>query len=51
MRSERFANEREIERALKEAKNKEVNLIAPQIGETVAFDSDLNNPHSSWWDN
>lgn len=39
-----------IERALKEAKNKEVNLITPQIGETVAFDSDLNNSRSPWWE-
>lgn len=40
-----------VERALKEAKKAEVNLTTPEIGETVAFDSDLNNPHSSWWDN
>ena len=40
-----------IERALKEAKKAEVNLITPQIGETVIFGSDLNNLHSSWWDN
>lgn len=39
-----------IERALKEAKKTEVNLITPEIGETVLFDSDLNNPESSWWD-
>ena len=38
-----------IERALKEAKKAEVNLIAPKIGETVLLDSDLQMPLSSWW--
>lgn len=39
-----------IERALKAAKEKEVNLIAPEISETVQLDSDLHIPISSWWD-
>lgn len=39
-----------IERALKEAKKSEVNLIAPKIGETVILDSDINIPFSAWWD-
>jgi L-ascorbate metabolism protein UlaG (beta-lactamase superfamily) len=38
-----------IERALEEAKNKDVNLIAPQIGETVQLDGRLSIPVSSWW--
>lgn len=38
-----------IERALKEAKKSEVNLIAPKIGETVILDSDINVPFSAWW--
>jgi L-ascorbate metabolism protein UlaG (beta-lactamase superfamily) len=39
-----------LERALKEANEREVNLIAPQIGETVLLDSDLQMPPTSWWD-
>lgn len=39
-----------LERAIKEAKKTKVNLIAPQIGETVLLDSDLYIPPSSWWD-
>lgn len=39
-----------IERALKEAKKREVNIIAPEIGETVLLDSDLHTPSTSWWD-
>jgi len=42
-----------IERALKEANEREVNIIAPLIGETVQFDSldsDLQMPPNSWWD-
>lgn len=39
-----------IDRALKEAKKEGVNLITPQTGETVLFDSDLYIPFSSWWD-
>lgn len=39
-----------IERALREAKKAEVNLIAPKIGETVLLDSELHIPLSSWWD-
>jgi L-ascorbate metabolism protein UlaG (beta-lactamase superfamily) len=39
-----------IERALEEANEREVNIIAPQIGETVLLDSDLHMPPTSWWD-
>jgi len=39
-----------IERAIKAAKEKEVNLIAPEIGETVQLNSDLLVPISPWWD-
>ncbi|MDW7731965.1 MAG: MBL fold metallo-hydrolase [Methanolobus sp.] len=39
-----------IERALKEANEREVNIIAPQIGETVLLGSDLQMPPTSWWD-
>lgn len=39
-----------IERALKAAKEKEVNLILPEIGETAELDRDLHIPISSWWD-
>lgn len=39
-----------IERALKEANEREVNIIAPQIGETVLLDSDLQMPPNPWWD-
>jgi L-ascorbate metabolism protein UlaG (beta-lactamase superfamily) len=39
-----------IERALKEAKTRKVNIIAPEIGKTVLLDSDLQLPSSSWWD-
>lgn len=39
-----------IERALKEAKKAEVNLIAPQIGETVLLESDLHISPSLWWE-
>lgn len=38
-----------VERALKEAKKAEVNLIAPKIGETVPLIEDLSIPNSSWW--
>ena len=38
-----------IERALKEAKKREVNIIAPKIGETVLLDSDLQMPSTLWW--
>lgn len=38
-----------IERALNEAKIREVNIIAPEIGETVLLDSDLQIPPTSWW--
>ncbi|MEH7545245.1 MBL fold metallo-hydrolase [Neobacillus vireti] len=40
-----------IERALKAAKKNDVNLIAPQIGETVQLDGRLYIPVSSWWKN
>lgn len=39
-----------IERALKEAKIREVNIIAPEIGETVLLDSGLKMPPTPWWD-
>lgn len=39
-----------IERALKAAKEKDVNLVTPKIGETVQLNSDLHIPVSSWWD-
>lgn len=39
-----------IERAIKAAKGKEVNLIAPEIGQTVQLDSHLHIPISPWWD-
>ncbi|RBW68662.1 MBL fold metallo-hydrolase [Bacillus taeanensis] len=38
-----------IERALKAAKEIEVNLIAPEIGQTLQLDSDLYIPISPWW--
>lgn len=38
-----------IERALKEANKNDVNLIAPQIGETVPLDRRLPISVSSWW--
>jgi L-ascorbate metabolism protein UlaG (beta-lactamase superfamily) len=39
-----------VERAIKEAENKQVNLVAPKIGETVPLDSDLHIPVTDWWD-
>lgn len=39
-----------IERALIAAKEKEVNLIAPEIGETIPLIGQQSNPISSWWD-
>jgi L-ascorbate metabolism protein UlaG (beta-lactamase superfamily) len=39
-----------IERALEEANEREVNIIAPMIGETVLLDSDMKMPPASWWD-
>ncbi|MBN2111209.1 MAG: MBL fold metallo-hydrolase [Methanosarcinaceae archaeon] len=39
-----------VERALKEANEREVNIIAPQIGETVLLDPDLQMPPAAWWD-
>jgi L-ascorbate metabolism protein UlaG (beta-lactamase superfamily) len=38
-----------IERALEAANKNDVNLIAPQIGETVQLDGMLSVPVSSWW--
>jgi L-ascorbate metabolism protein UlaG (beta-lactamase superfamily) len=38
-----------IERALKEAKKSDVNLIAPKIGETVLLIGSEFEPVSSWW--
>lgn len=41
-----------IERVLEETKIREVNIIAPKIGETVLLDSDsdLQMPPTLWWD-
>jgi L-ascorbate metabolism protein UlaG (beta-lactamase superfamily) len=39
-----------IERGIKEAKKRKVNIITPEIGETVLFDSDLRIPSTTWWD-
>ena len=39
-----------IERALEEANEREVNIIAPKIGETVLLDSDLHMLPIAWWD-
>ncbi len=39
-----------IERALKEAKKREVNIIASEIGATVLLDSDFHMPSTLWWD-
>lgn len=39
-----------IERAIKEAKKVDINLIYPEIGETVPLNSDLHIPVSLWWD-
>ena len=37
-----------IERALKEARKKEVNIFTPQIGETVLLQEPFDSPHE-WW--
>ncbi|WP_256623754.1 MBL fold metallo-hydrolase [Methanolobus chelungpuianus] len=39
-----------IERVLEEADEREVNIIAPMIGETIMLDSDLQLPLTEWWD-
>ncbi|WP_339217831.1 MBL fold metallo-hydrolase [Ornithinibacillus sp. FSL M8-0202] len=39
-----------IERALKEAERLEVNIMAPQIGETVPLNRDLPIEPDYWWD-
>jgi L-ascorbate metabolism protein UlaG (beta-lactamase superfamily) len=39
-----------IERALKSAKEKDVNLVDPEIGETVQLNLDLHIPVSLWWE-
>jgi L-ascorbate metabolism protein UlaG (beta-lactamase superfamily) len=39
-----------IERALKEANERDVNIIAPKIGDTILLDSDLQITPISWWD-
>jgi L-ascorbate metabolism protein UlaG (beta-lactamase superfamily) len=39
-----------IERALAAAKEKEVKLIAPELGETKILDSDLDVSNAAWWD-
>ncbi|MED4797685.1 hypothetical protein P9683_22560, partial [Priestia megaterium] len=38
-----------IERAIIEAKKANVNLITPQIGDTVALAGKMSVPTSSWW--
>lgn len=38
-----------IERAIIVAKKRDVNIIAPEIGETVRLDSELQIPLSLWW--
>ena len=38
-----------IERALKAAKENDVDLIAPRIGETIGMERSLPNPVSPWW--
>lgn len=38
-----------VERALAEAKKKEVNIITPKIGETVLLDAELEMTNYSWW--
>ncbi|WP_245747978.1 MBL fold metallo-hydrolase [Methanolobus profundi] len=39
-----------IERALDEANEREVNIIAPMIGETVLLDPDMDISITPWWD-
>ncbi|AKB85250.1 Outer membrane protein romA [Methanococcoides methylutens MM1] len=39
-----------IERALKEANERDVNIIAPKIGDTVMLDSGLQMTPVPWWD-
>jgi len=39
-----------IERALEEANERDMNIIAPMIGETVLLNSELQMPSNSWWD-
>ncbi|MNO35241.1 metal-dependent hydrolase [compost metagenome] len=38
-----------IERAITEANKAKVNLIAPQIGETIALNGELKSSNSPWW--
>lgn len=38
-----------VERALEEAKKKEVSIITPKIGETVILDSELTHSNDAWW--
>jgi L-ascorbate metabolism protein UlaG (beta-lactamase superfamily) len=38
-----------IERALAETKKANVNLVSPQIGETILLGGELTNNNSSWW--
>lgn len=40
-----------VERAIKEVKKTDINMIAPKIGETVTLDSNIKVPLSFWWDN
>lgn len=39
-----------IERVLEEANKREVNIIAPMIGETIMLDSEMEMAPISWWD-
>ena len=39
-----------IERAIKAAKDKDIHLIAPGIGQTIELESDLHDPIVPWWD-
>lgn len=39
-----------IERGLKAAEEKKVNLITPKIGETTQLGSDIQIPNSFWWE-
>lgn len=40
-----------VERALEEARKKDVNIITPKIGETVILDSELGHWNDAWWKN
>src|SRR5690606_10402777 len=38
-----------IERAMRAAEKQDVNLIAPQLGETVPMDGEATDPVLEWW--